>query len=53
MNILILESTVQSLTSPNCGSLQLYFYKNLFDPDERSKILSHKTLNIKQVCKLL
>ena len=53
MNILILESTVQSLTSPNCGSLQLYFYKNLFDPDERSKILSQKTLNIKEVCKLL
>ena len=45
INILILENTVQSLTSPNCGSFQLYFYKNLFDPDERSKILNHKTLN--------
>ena len=29
MDILILENTVQSLTSPNCGSFQLYFYKNL------------------------
>ena len=45
MNILILENTVQSLPSPNCESFQLYFYKNLFDPDERSKILNHKTLN--------
>ena len=35
MNILILENTVKSLTSRNCGSFQLYFYK----------ILNHKTLN--------
>ena len=45
MNILILENTVQSLASPNCGTFQLFFYKNLFDLDERSKILNHKTLN--------
>ena len=45
MNILILENTVQSLASPNCGTFQLYFYKNLFDLDKRSKILNHKTLN--------
>ena len=31
--------------SSNCGEFQLYFYKNLFDPDEKSKILSHQTLN--------
>ena len=23
----------------------MFFYKNLFDPDERSKIQSHQTLN--------
>ena len=45
MNVLILEDTIQDLISPNCGKFQLYFYKNLFDPDERSKILSHQTLN--------
>ena len=45
MNVLILENIIQDLISPNCGELQLYFYKNLFDPDERSKILSHQTLN--------
>ena len=24
---------------------QLYFYKNLFDPDEKGKVLNHQTLN--------
>ena len=43
MNILILENQIQDLVSPNCGQFQLYFYKNLFDPDEKSKILSHGT----------
>ena len=45
MNILILENQIQDLSSPNCGQSQLYFYKNLFNPDEKSKIVSHKTLN--------
>ena len=44
MNVIILENTIQDLISPNCGEFQLYFYKNLFDPDEISKILSHQTL---------
>ena len=33
------------MTSFNCGIFQLYFYKNLFDPDEKSKILNHENLN--------
>ena len=45
MNILILENQIQDLVSPNCGEFQLYFYKNLFDPDEKSKMLSHGTVN--------
>ena len=45
MNILILENQIQDLINPNCGQFQLYFYNNLFDPDEKSKILSHGTLN--------
>ena len=45
MNILILKNQIQDLTSPNCGQFQLYFYKNLFDPHEKSKIISHRTLN--------
>ena len=45
MKILILKNQIQDLTSPNCGQFQLYFYKNLFDPDEKSKVTSHTTLN--------
>ena len=45
MNILILENQIQDLVSPNCGEFQLYFYKNLFDPGEKSKMLSHGTVN--------
>ena len=45
MNLLISENQIQDLFSPNCGQFQLYFYRNLFDLDEKSKILSHRTLN--------
>ena len=45
MNLLILENTIQNLTTSTCGLFQLYFYKNLFDPDEKSKILNHQTLS--------
>ena len=45
MSILILEQPVQNLTSSNCGIFQLYFYKNLFDSDEKSKIINHANLN--------
>ena len=44
-SILILEQPVQNLTSSNCGIYQLYFYKNLFDPDEKRKIINHENLN--------
>ena len=44
-NILTRENAVQNLKTATCGSFQLYFYKNLFDPDEKSKIKNHKTLN--------
>ena len=45
MNILILENTIKNLVTSTCGLFQLYFYKNLFDPDKKSKILNHQTLN--------
>ena len=45
MNILILENNLQGLTSTNCGLFQLYFYKNLFDPEGKSKIINHENLN--------
>ena len=45
MNVLILENSIQDIISSNCRKFQLHFYKNLFDPDEKSKMLSHQTLN--------
>ena len=36
-NILILKNQIQDLVSPNCGQCQVYFYKNLFESDEKSK----------------
>ena len=45
MNLLILENTFQNLKTSTCGSFQLYFYKNLFDSDEKSKTINHKTIN--------
>ena len=47
MNILISENNVESITGSSCGEFQLYFYKNLFDPDKKSKILNHENLNKK------
>ena len=47
MNILILENNVESITGSSCGEFQLYVYKNLFNPDEKSKILNHENVNKK------
>ena len=47
MNILILENNVEDLLRSACGLFQLYFYKNLFDLDVKSKILDHENLNKK------
>ena len=53
MNILILEHPVQEITSSTYELFQLYFYKNIFDPDERSKIINHETLNKKTIEQIL
>ena len=44
MNILILENRVQNLLSSTCNLFQLYICKNLFDSDEKSRILDHQKL---------
>ena len=36
-----------------CGLFQLYFYKNIFNLDERSKIINHETLNKKTAEQML
>ena len=43
MNILIVEHPVQELTSMACGLFELY--KNIFGPQEKSKIINHEILN--------
>ena len=53
MNILILEHPVQEITSSMCGLFQLCFYKNIFNPDERSKIINHETPNKKTIEQIL
>ena len=45
MNTLIVEHPVQEITHSSCCLLQSYFYKNILDPDEKSKIINHATLN--------
>ena len=37
------------MTSSTCSLFQLFFYKNIFDPEEKSKIINHETLNKRTV----
>ena len=53
MNIVILENRIQELLSTDCGPFQLYFYKNLFDPFEKSGIVEHKSLTVKTLQTIL
>ena len=43
MNILIVKHPTQELSSSTL--IQLFFDKNIFDPEEKSKIINHETLN--------
>ena len=45
MNILTVKHPVLELTSSTCGLSQLYFYKNIFNSQEKSKIINNETLN--------
>ena len=38
VNIWMVEDRQQDLKTSTCGIFQIYFYKNLFDPEEKSKI---------------
>ena len=39
----MVEDRVQDLDSVSCGIFQMYFYDNLFNPDQNSKIQNKKT----------
>ena len=49
----MVEDRVQDLDSSTCGIFQLYFYDNLFNPDENSKIQDKTKLNKKTIEALL
>ena len=45
----MVEDRVQDLDSVSCGIFQIYFYNNLFNPDQSSKMQNQKRLNKKTV----
>ena len=49
----MVEDRVQDLESRTCGIFQLYFYDNLFSPNENSKIQDNTKLDKKTVETLL
>ena len=49
MTVLMLVDVIQEIYSDTCGLFQRYFYKNLFDPDENSKILNDEHLTKKTI----
>ena len=51
MTILIVEHP--DITQSTCGLFQLYFYKNLFDPEKKSKIINDEILNKKTIENIL
>ena len=49
----MVEDRVQDLDSPTCSIFQLYFYDNLFNPDEDSKVQDKTKLIKKKIETLL
>ena len=53
VNIWMVEDRLQDLESATCGIFQIYFYQNLFNPDQNSKIQGNSKLNKKTAETLL
>ena len=51
--VVLVDDKIQEIYSDTCGLFQLYFYKNLFDPNENSKILNDEQITKKTVETLL
>ena len=49
----MVEDRVQNLNFATCGIFQLYFYDNLYNPNENSKIQGKTKLNKKTIETLL
>ena len=53
VKIYMVDDCLQDLELDTCGIFQLYFYTNLFLPNYKSKILNHKTLDMRTITALL
>ena len=53
VNIWMVEDRILDLDPATCGMLQIYFYYNLFNPDENSKIQGDTKLTKKTIETLL
>ena len=53
VNIWMVEGRVQDLDSVTCRIFQIYFFDNLLNPDQNSKIQNKKRLNRKTIEVLL
>ena len=53
MTVVLVHDEIEGIYLDTCGLFQLYFHKNLFDPDENSKILNDEHLTKKTVEMLL
>ena len=53
MTVIMMDDEVQELYSDTCSNFQLYFYKNLMDPDKKSKIIHDEKLTKKTLEVLL
>lgn len=45
VNIWMMEDRIKDLDSITCGTFQIYFYNNLFNPDKKNKIQNKARLN--------
>ena len=53
VNIWMVKDRVQNLNSVTCSIFQMYFYNNLFNPDENSKIQNKTRLGKRTIETLL
>ena len=53
VNVWILQDPIKISKTVTCGTFQIYFYENLFFPDENSKTRSYKKLTNNAIDRLL
>ena len=45
MTLMIVEHPIQEINESTCGIFQIYFYKNLFDPEEKKRKAALSKMN--------